>query len=290
MATQAAIAAFFEESDTHLELAESSLLALEKNGGNREHIDELFRAVHSLKGNAGLVGLGGIHSIATEMETILDEARQSGQSVGQEKRDLLFELLDKVKLQVEDARQHQTGDAEKPSAPDKSKITDGKGDEKTAVETKQSQAGNNGNGGKRIFLSFMLRGEYYGVPITFVREIIIRRKITRVPKATDFIAGVMNLRGVVVPVMDAKKKLGFKNTDEDKAESIIIVEKDGFNTGVLVDKVEDIVTLDGNKIVSADKSMGGIKSGYLSGIGQAERNNLLILDLNVFCSSTDKFY
>lgn len=290
MTIPTAVAAFFEESDSHLETMESSLLALEKKSGNKELINELFRAAHSLKGNAGLVGLGEIHSTATIMETTLEERRQSGASVGQEQRDLLFSLLDTLKSQVEDARS-----LNKPVKIDnvgtkKQGSNGGDSDEdKNVKNTKSSEDAVNDKNEKQVFLTFMLDSEYYGIKINSVREIILRRHITHVPNAKHFVTGIMNLRGMVVPVIDAKKKLDFAVKNEDKAENIIIVEKGGSNTGILVDTVRDIVKLDKSAIVPAKVSLGGMESEYIMGVGQTEEAPVILLNLDLFCDPAEKY-
>lgn len=289
MTTPTAIAAFFEESDSHLETMESSLLALEKKSGNKELVNELFRAAHSLKGNAGLVALHDIHSTATTMETTLEEIRQSGAKVGQEQRDLLFSLLDTLKSQVEDARnlkkpaKSKADGAKKPASSDAAPAKN-----KTEKSTESGEAGN-GGGRQQVFLTFTLGSEYYGIEINSVKEIILRRHITRVPNAKRFVTGIMNLRGTVVPVIDAKKKLNFAGKSEDRAENIIIVEKDGLNTGVLVDVVNDIVKLDKDAITPSKVSLGGMKSEYITGIGQTEETAVIILDLDLFCDPAEKY-
>lgn len=289
MAMSTAIAAFFEESDSHLETMESSLLALEKKSGNKEIINELFRAAHSLKGNAGLVGLNDIHSTAITMETMLDEIRQAGASVGQEPRDTLFGLLDKLKLQVENARSLKKPEKSNDASTEKKNSNGGAEAKSETVKNIKPEEPINGKGEKQVFLTFLLGNEYYGIEINFVREIILRRYITRVPHAKNFVTGIMNLRGMVVPVIDAKKKLEFAGKSEDKAENIIIVEKDGFNTGILVDMVKDIAKLDKNSIAPAKVSLGGMKSEYIMGIGKTEKTIVMLLNLDLFCDPADKY-
>jgi len=291
MTTPAAISAFFEESDSHLETMESSLLALEKKSGSKELINELFRAAHSLKGNAGLVGLDDVHSTTTNLETILDEIRQSGASVGQEQRDTFFGLLDTLKSQIEDARSLKEPDKRVAVETDKQGSGGGATAKNEAVKNIQSKSKDKENikEEKQVFLTFMLGNEYYGIEIKSVKEIILRRHITRVPNAKRFVTGIMNLRGMVVPIIDAKKKLEFAGKSEDRGENIIIVEKEGANTGVLVDMVKDIVKLGKKDIVPSQLSLGGMKNEYITGIGKTGETAIVILNLDLFCDPADKY-
>ncbi|MBI3581829.1 MAG: Hpt domain-containing protein, partial [Nitrospinae bacterium] len=103
MASAEAVAAFFSESEAHIEAMENSLLALE-SGFKAESVNELFRAVHSLKGNAGLVGFSDLHALAAEMETLLDGVRKGGRNFDPNLREGLFKDLDKIRGLVEKAQ------------------------------------------------------------------------------------------------------------------------------------------------------------------------------------------
>jgi len=310
MAISGAMAAFFSETDTHLEIIEQSLLQLETKSGDMDLINELFRAVHSLKGNAGLVGLLDIHAIATEMETLLDSVRKEKKSVTQEQQDKFFDSLDKIKGLVEKARggapepKPEPELKSKPKEPPSPKAVervehpkpaehaerdehpaDSSDEHKTASDETHRKAIH----GKRSFLTFMLGTEEYGFPITAVREIILKRHVTRVPNSKTFVTGIMNLRGMVIPVINAKKKLGFR-TEGDKSENIIIIEDEGMITGVLVDQVKDIVTLEEDMIVTGDKALGNLRSDFIEGIGKVEKHTLMLLDIKHFCGMKEKYF
>ncbi len=320
MASSAAMDAFFEESDSHIEIAEAALLELEKNKADADTINELFRAIHSIKGNAGLVGLTEIHAAATEMETILDRIRSGKETVSDEDRDRLFDDIDLIKSMVNSAKndlgvetesavtagETSTPDAAKPadetvaragSAPTSAPV--GKPDKAVKVTAKSKALASEGGGTDDIqkktvsYLTFFLGKEQYGFIIGDVREIIIKKDITIVPNSKEFVAGVMNLRGVVIPVVDARKRLGFSERgDRPKEENIVVVENDGLSTGVLVDMVDDILKLEPDMIVSADKALGGLRdsSKFIGGLGKAGKSTIMLIETSSFCDSNEEFF
>ena len=291
MAVQSALSAFFEESDAHIEIIETSLLALEKKNDDPELIDELFRATHSIKGNAGLVGFIEIHAVSTEMEHILDELRTAKKPVEQKQRDELFEYVDKIKGLIERERGPTPGgsikadEVDEPAPKKETKASD-RNRKKPAEKPEKKQTVKK----KLVFLTFALGTEEYGLEISYISEIILNREITRVPNAKSFVKGIMNLRGTVVPIIDVKAKLGFQHDNGDVPKNIIILEHDGFSTGVLVDVVKDIVTIDEKNIVSVERSLGRANSEFLMGIGTTDKNSILLLDMEHFCSQTEKYY
>lgn len=284
MTIQSALDAFFEESDTHIEVIESSLLALEKKSNDPELIDELFRATHSMKGNAGLVGFTDIHQVSMEMENILGELRSAGKPVVQGHRDRLFELLDKIKGMIVEVRGPTTGGTISAVEVEEAPVKKEARPEKTSPKKKRLKE-------KQVFLTFMLDKELYGLNITFIKEIILKREITRVPNAKNYVIGIMNLRGMVLPVIDAKKKLGFpENGGQGSQRNIIILEHNGLNTGVLVDSVKDIVTLDDTQISPINESLDDISGDCILGIGNSGKQIVLLLDMDRFCSQTESYY
>lgn len=301
MVSPAALDAFFEESVTHLEVIETTLLNLEKDSGNMEIIDELFRAVHSMKGNAGLVGFGDIHTIATEMETMMEDVRQKKSPVEQSQRDLMFNLLDKMRAFVGDAKPLSAGEG----ASDAEEKTPDPVKKELAQPAKTQQAGKapvkklskkpgkekkSAQQSMQAYLTFMLGDEEYGLDIKSVREIILKRHITRIPNALHFVTGIMNLRGLVIPVIDAKKKLNFSNLENSRAENVIVVDNNGIPTGVLVDVVKDIVKFDKDMIVPASRALGTMDSEYISGIGKLGKTTIMLLDVALFCDEKEKYF
>ena len=131
----------------------------------------------------------------------------------------------------------------------------------------------------RQVVAFKLRDEEYGVSILNVQEIRNLTDITRVPFSADFIKGVINLRGSVLPVIDLKKRLGLAETPYTDDTRIVTVNIDDLHVGMLVDAVTEVLTID-NKPVDTKKAIND-KSGsrFLSGIGNVDGRLIIMLNL-----------
>ncbi|MBP2635834.1 MAG: cheW 1 [Firmicutes bacterium] len=123
---------------------------------------------------------------------------------------------------------------------------------------------------------FKLGREEYGVSILQVQEIKRITEITRVPHSPDYIKGVMNLRGSVLPVIDLKKRLSLPPEEYTEDTRIIIIKVEEIVVGMIVDAVSEVTTIDQNSIEPPQAVVGGIAADYLSGVGKLE-NRLLIL-------------
>ncbi|HWR08203.1 chemotaxis protein CheW [Sporomusa sp.] len=123
---------------------------------------------------------------------------------------------------------------------------------------------------------FKLGREEYGVSILQVQEIKRMTDITRVPHSPDYIKGVMNLRGSVLPVIDLKKRLNLPPQEYTDDTRIIIVKVEDIIIGMIVDAVSEVTTIDQMGIEAPQAVVGGIAADYLSGVGKME-NRLLIL-------------
>lgn len=123
---------------------------------------------------------------------------------------------------------------------------------------------------------FKLGREEYGVSILQVQEIKRITEITRVPHSPDYIKGVMNLRGSVLPVIDLKKRLSLPPEEYTEDTRIIIIKVEEIVVGMIVDAVSEVTTIDQNNIEPPQAVVGGIAADYLSGVGKLE-NRLLIL-------------
>ena len=131
----------------------------------------------------------------------------------------------------------------------------------------------------RQVVAFKLRDEEYGVSILNVQEIRNLTDITRIPFSADFIKGVINLRGSVLPVIDLKKRLGLAETPYTDDTRIVTVNIDDLHVGMLVDAVTEVLTID-SKPVDTKKAIND-KSGsrFLSGIGNVDGRLIIMLNL-----------
>ncbi|WP_294145187.1 chemotaxis protein CheW [uncultured Selenomonas sp.] len=128
-------------------------------------------------------------------------------------------------------------------------------------------------------VAFKLRNEEYGVSILNVQEIRNLTDITRVPFAQDFIKGVINLRGSVLPVIDLKQRLGLEETPYTDDTRIVTVTVDDLHVGMLVDAVTEVLTLTA-KPIDAKKAVNGKElTKFLSGIGNIDGRLIIMLNL-----------
>ncbi|REE94438.1 purine-binding chemotaxis protein CheW [Paenibacillus taihuensis] len=124
---------------------------------------------------------------------------------------------------------------------------------------------------------FGLAHEEYGVEVDKVRTIERMMPITRVPKTPAFIKGVINLRGVVLPVIDLRGRFGLPETVETESSRIIIVAVNDLEVGFIVDAANDVIDIDENSIDTPPEVVGGIKAKYLRGVAKIGDNRLLIM-------------
>ncbi len=127
---------------------------------------------------------------------------------------------------------------------------------------------------------FKLGREDYGISILQVQEIKRIMDITRVPNSPDYIKGVINLRGSVLPVIDLKKRLALPPADYTDDTRIIIVKVEEITVGLIVDGVSEVTTLSSANIEPPNTvSGGGVSGQYLSGVGKQDDKLLILLNL-----------
>ena len=131
---------------------------------------------------------------------------------------------------------------------------------------------------QKQFLSFELNSQLYGVPIGLVREINQISETTPVPKTPDYIVGVMNLRGKVIPVIDMRLKLGMPKAKATKETCVIVFEVKSGLVGAVVDKVQSVVDFTEEQI-EAPPDLGGEAEAYLLGMGNLQTSVAILLDL-----------
>lgn len=128
-------------------------------------------------------------------------------------------------------------------------------------------------------VAFKLGREEYGVSILHVQEIKRLTDITRVPYTPDFIKGVMNLRGSVLPVIDLKKRLGLVQEPYSEDTRIIIVKVEDISVGMIVDAVTEVLAIGPDNIEAPEAVVDGNGNNFISGVGNL--NNRLVIMLNL---------
>jgi purine-binding chemotaxis protein CheW len=126
---------------------------------------------------------------------------------------------------------------------------------------------------------FRLGREDYGTSILQVQEIKRMMEITRVPHAPEFIKGVINLRGSVLPVLDLKQRLELPSEEYTDSTRIIIVKVEDVTVGIIVDAVSEVTTIKTDSIEPPQTVVTGVNTQYLSGVGKLDDRLLILLNL-----------
>lgn len=137
-------------------------------------------------------------------------------------------------------------------------------------------------------VTFKLGTEEFGVDILKVQEINKMMNITKIPNAPTFIEGVINLRGKIIPIVDLRKRLGFRDQQYDKSTRIIVVELDGLVLGFIVDSVSEVLRIPENTIEPPPSMVAGIESEYIEGVGKLDDRLLILLELKKVFSSPER--
>lgn len=119
----------------------------------------------------------------------------------------------------------------------------------------------------------------YGVPITQVQEIIRLTVPTKLPQVPDFVEGIINLRGRIIPIIDLKKRFGIDTSHHTEDTRIMVVEVGGQTVGVVVDEVTEVLRLPQDSIEPPPTVAGGITAEYLTGVGKLDNRLLIMLDM-----------
>jgi purine-binding chemotaxis protein CheW len=150
-----------------------------------------------------------------------------------------------------------------------------------ATVAEDTRAEGSANTTKRIeFISFAIGDDQYGVDIMAVREIKGWSDITHLPKQPDYVRGVLNLRGVIVPILDLRCRFAQGLTETTPLHIIIIVQIEGRQVGLLADRVLDIVSVDVSQIQPVPRTAQGAATDFLSGLVTNDNTMIALIDLS----------
>jgi purine-binding chemotaxis protein CheW len=139
------------------------------------------------------------------------------------------------------------------------------------------------------FISFAIGDDQYGVDIMAVREIKEWSNVTHLPKQPEYVRGVLNLRGVMVPIIDLRCRFGQGVTESTPMHIVIIVQIEGRQIGLMGDRVLDIVSFEANKIQAVPKIANGARTSFLSGLVTIDGAMIALIDLpNLLAVPTDE--
>ncbi len=129
------------------------------------------------------------------------------------------------------------------------------------------------------FLTFVLSEEEYGVEILKVREIMGIMEITPVPQTPDYMKGVINLRGSVIPIVDLRLKFAMPEVEHTKETCIIVAEVGATQVGVIVDSVSEVMDIKGEDIEEAPNFGQEIDTNFIMGLGKTKKKIVILLDI-----------
>jgi len=135
---------------------------------------------------------------------------------------------------------------------------------------------------------FDLANEHYGVDIAAVEGIIKMQAITVVPRAPEFVEGVTNLRGKVLPVIDLRKRFGLSQEQATKDTRIVVVEMGGGTVGIVVDGVSEVLRVSSESIEPPSPIVTTVDSGFMRGIAKVGERLVILLDLGKVLSTAEK--
>jgi purine-binding chemotaxis protein CheW len=130
------------------------------------------------------------------------------------------------------------------------------------------------------YLTFNLGDEVYGLEILRVREIIGLMDITKVPRMPNFVRGVINLRGKVIPVVDLRLKFGMDAAEDTKETCIIVVDLDDMLMGITVDCVSEVLDIHEQDIDEAPEFGVSVSTDFILGMGKARDKVIILLDIS----------
>lgn len=134
---------------------------------------------------------------------------------------------------------------------------------------------------------FQLNDKEYGIPVSQVKSIEKIMHITRVPHTNPFVKGVMNLRGVVTPLLDLRVRFGMGEESYNEATRVIIVSVEDKEVGLVVDGANDVIDIPTSKIEPPPEVVGLAAEGFIDGVANLDKRLLILIDLNKILESEE---
>lgn len=137
------------------------------------------------------------------------------------------------------------------------------------------------------YLTFILDEDHYGIDISSVIEIIGMQKITQMAQQPDYVNGVINLRGRIIPTIDVRTRFKKERADYDERTCIIVVDVQDTMIGFIVDRVDEVITISSENISSPPRFNQDFKGRYVKGIAKIEDRIIMILDSSLLLSEEE---
>jgi len=145
------------------------------------------------------------------------------------------------------------------------------------------------NGGK--YLTFVLGNEVYGVQVVKVQEIITMQNVSRVPRVKEFVRGVINLRGKILPVIDLRVRFGMDRQNDTDKTCIVVVQvanqKEKFTVGLIIDEVREVLNIAGENIEPSVYLGGTDHDDFILGVGKVYQEVKILLDIDHIINTSE---
>ena len=129
-----------------------------------------------------------------------------------------------------------------------------------------------------LYMVFVINNQKYALSSKYITEIIEILPITKVPFLPEYMKGIINLRSTIIPVMDARMRFGMEPIEYSERTCIIIIENEANNIGLIVDAVNEVLTIPPKQIMESTKEKNDLKESFVNGISQINNDIQLILD------------
>lgn len=137
------------------------------------------------------------------------------------------------------------------------------------------------------YLTFILDKDYYGIDISNVKEIIGMQKITQMPQQPDYVNGVINLRGRIIPTIDVRTRFRKEKIEYDERTCIIVVDVQETMIGFIVDRVDEVITISPESISDPPRFNQDFKGRYVKGIAKIEDRIIMLLDSSLLLTEDE---
>lgn len=154
------------------------------------------------------------------------------------------------------------------------------------LDDKESHTQKNGMAATQRYLSFSLHHQEYGIPLLKVLEVIGMGELTSIPNSPSYFLGIMNLRGLVISIIDLRLKLTLPKVERTPETAVIILNIQGGHIGVVVDSVDSVVNLSTDQLSETPQSETQ-KTDFITNVARLDKKFLLILDIEKTLSAQD---
>ena len=305
---------FIEESRANIQKVEEGILALEENPENIGAINDLLTQFHTIKGGAKLLGIKEINKLCHAAESFLEDFKNEKKVFNQTHIEILFEsedILNKLfEILVKNLSTKEEGKSVDLNSEDliepvfqKLGKNDVKGDQKAHVKEIQNIQPPADSSEKNVveevrqaeekcdvslsgkFLTFRLEDEYYSLKTACVKEIIGLLDITSVPHTSNFVKGIINLRGKVVPVIDLRLRLGMPQGKYGEETCTIIIKGKKGLIGIIVDSVTEVIDVNESEVDEPPDFGKTIDADFIVGVTKVNEEIKILLDIEKIISN-----